>query len=35
MAAYAWTNYVKELLENGSALYTVVDSGVFMNFPSP
>ena len=34
VAAFAWTNYVRDLLEDKNALYTVVDSGVFLNYPS-
>ena len=34
IAAFAWTTYVRGLLVDTTALYTVVDSGVFMNFPS-
>jgi len=35
IATYLWSNYVKRLLVNPQALYTVPDSGVFMNAPSP
>ncbi len=34
-ATYLWSGYVKEMLKDPMALYSVVDSGVFMNAPTP
>jgi hypothetical protein len=35
VATFLWSNYVKSLLVNPQALSAVIDSGVFMNLPSP
>lgn len=35
VATFLWSNYVKSILVNPQGLSSVVDSGVFMNVPSP
>ena len=35
IATFHWTNYVRDLLKNPEVLYTIPDSGVFMNIKSP
>ena len=35
IATFLWTNYVRDMLSNPEALYTIPDSGVFMNIKSP
>jgi len=35
IATYLWTNYVRSLLDNPAAVFSVPDSGVFLNVPSP
>lgn len=35
IATYLWTNYVRSLLANPAAVYSVPDSGVFINAASP
>jgi hypothetical protein len=35
VAAYLWSNYMKSILANPRGLFTVVDSGAFVNVASP
>lgn len=35
IASFMYTNYVRSLLKNPEALYTVADSGTFMNASNP
>lgn len=35
IATYLWTNYVRGLMDNADAVFSVPDSGVFLNVPSP
>lgn len=34
IATYIWSNYVRTLVKNPAAVYSVADSGVFMNLTS-
>jgi len=35
LATFFWSNYVKSLLKNPKALYSVPDSSIFMNVTHP
>lgn len=35
IATFLWTNYVRSLLKNPMALYSIADSGTFMNTTNP
>lgn len=35
IATFLWTNYVRSLLTNPEVLYSVADSGAFMNITNP
>ena len=34
IAVNSWSNYVKDIVGDDSKVYSISDSGVFLNFPS-